>query len=65
MSPFSAVVPGRTQRLGPVSANNKMVKHKNKWWEIKTIKTRKHFSESGQDYLHSTGKPGDKWINYL
>ena len=63
MSPFSAVVPGKTQRLGPVSANNKMVKHKNKWWEIKTIKTRKHFSESGQDYRHSTAKPGDEWIN--
>ena len=50
MSPSEAVIPGKTQRPGPVSTNNKIVKHKNKRWKIKTIKTRKQLSKSGQDY---------------
>ena len=56
MSPFAAVNSGKMQR--PVPVNNKMVKHKNRWWEIKTKNTRKQFSESGQDYQHTTSPPG-------
>ena len=54
MSPFEAVVPGKTRRPGPVPTNNEMIKHKNKWWKIKTkgkkIKPRKELPEYGQDY---------------
>ena len=54
MSPFEAGVPGKTQRPGPVPTNNEMIKHKNKWWKIKTkgkkIKPRKELPEYGQDY---------------
>ena len=55
MSPSEAVVPGKTQRPGPVLTNNKMVTHKNKRWKIKTIKTRKQLSKSGQDYQLGLG----------
>ena len=54
MSPFEAGVPGKTRRPGPVPTNNEMIKHKNKWWKIKTkgkkIKPRKELPEYGQDY---------------
>ena len=54
MSPFEAVDPGKTRRPGPVPTNNEMIKHKNKWWKIKTkgkkIKPRKELPEYGQDY---------------
>ena len=54
MSPFEAVVPGKTRRPGPVPTNSEMIKHKNKWWKIKTkekkIKPRKELPEYGQDY---------------
>ena len=54
MSPFEAVVPGKTRRPGPVPTNNETIKHKNKWWKIKTkgkkIKPRKELPEYGQDY---------------
>ena len=55
MSPSEAVVPGKTQRPGPVLTNNKMVTHKNKRWKIKTIKTRKQLSKSAQDYQLGLG----------
>ena len=47
MSPFEAVVPGKTRRPGPVPTNNETIKHKNKGWKINP---RKQLSESGQDY---------------
>ena len=54
MSPFEAVDPGKTRRPGPVPTNSEMIKHKNKWWKIKTkgkkIKPRKELPEYGQDY---------------
>ena len=50
MSPFEAVVPGKTRRPGPVPTNNETIKHKNKWWKEKSIKPRTQLSESGQDY---------------
>ena len=63
MSPSEAVIPGKTQRPGHVPTNNEMVKHNNKWWKIKTIKTREQLSESEQDYgRRSAWIPGDEWI---
>ena len=59
--PFASAVPGKMQR--PVPVNNKMVKHKNRWWEIKTINTRQELSESGQDYRDSTSPPGGSLQN--